>query len=164
MGSELGSVFLDFSVRKLRQHTSEIERCLARLSEEQVWYRRTENENAMGSLVLHLCGNVGQRVTAFTGRPDVRVRELEFSTKGGIAKTALMERLRVTVDEMVAILSTMPAEKIGQLVTVGEFHNTILESTYHMVGHFALHTGQIIFATKLMTGENLGFYQPPAPK
>jgi hypothetical protein len=27
-----------------------------------------------------------------------------------------------------------------------------------VVEHFSMHTGQIIFATKLLTGEDLGFY------
>jgi len=28
-----------------------------------------------------------------------------------------------------------------------------------VVEHFAQHTGQIIFATKMLTGEDLGFYR-----
>ncbi len=34
-----------------------------------------------------------------------------------------------------------------------------VEAVYHVVEHFAEHTGQIIFATKLLTGEQLGFYR-----
>ena len=29
----------------------------------------------------------------------------------------------------------------------------------HVVEHFSQHTGQIIFATKMLTGEDLGFYR-----
>jgi len=36
---------------------------------------------------------------------------------------------------------------------------TVLEAVYHVVEHFAGHTGQIIYATKLMTSEDLGFYK-----
>jgi uncharacterized damage-inducible protein DinB len=35
---------------------------------------------------------------------------------------------------------------------------TVLEAIYHVVEHFSMHTGQIIFATKLLTGEDLEFY------
>jgi hypothetical protein len=35
---------------------------------------------------------------------------------------------------------------------------TKLEAVYHVVEHFSMHTGQIIFATKLLTGEDMGFY------
>jgi hypothetical protein len=36
---------------------------------------------------------------------------------------------------------------------------TVLEAIYHVVEHFSGHTGQIIFATKFLKGEDLGFYQ-----
>jgi len=49
---------------------------------------------------------------------------------------------------------------------------TILAVIYHVVEHFSQHTGQILFATKAFTGEDMGFYahlskakpreQPPA--
>jgi hypothetical protein len=35
---------------------------------------------------------------------------------------------------------------------------SVLEAIYHVVEHFSLHTGQIIFATKLLTGSDMGFY------
>ena len=35
---------------------------------------------------------------------------------------------------------------------------TVLAAIYHVVEHFAGHTFQIIYATKLFTGEDLGFY------
>jgi hypothetical protein len=35
----------------------------------------------------------------------------------------------------------------------------VLEAIYHVVEHFSAHTGQIIFATKLLTQEDLGFYK-----
>jgi len=34
-----------------------------------------------------------------------------------------------------------------------------VEAVYHVVEHFAEHTGQIIFATKMLTGGDLGFYR-----
>lgn len=38
---------------------------------------------------------------------------------------------------------------------------TLLEAIYHVVEHFSGHTGQIIFATKLLTGADLGYYAHP---
>ena len=36
---------------------------------------------------------------------------------------------------------------------------TVLEAIYHVVEHFSMHTGQILFATKLLTGQDLGYYR-----
>jgi hypothetical protein len=35
----------------------------------------------------------------------------------------------------------------------------VLEAVYHVVEHFSMHTGQILFATKMFTGADLGFYR-----
>jgi hypothetical protein len=35
----------------------------------------------------------------------------------------------------------------------------VLEAIYHVVEHFSMHTGQIIFITKLLTTAELGFYR-----
>jgi hypothetical protein len=36
---------------------------------------------------------------------------------------------------------------------------TVLEAIYHVVEHFSLHTGQILYVTKLLRKEDLGFYK-----
>jgi len=81
-------LFLDYSARKLRQATGRIEDCLGRLTEEQIWARGAESENAVGNLVLHLSGNVRQWLVAGVGgRPDTRHRDAEFSARGGVASS-----------------------------------------------------------------------------
>ena len=44
---------------------------------------------------------------------------------------------------------------------------TLLGAIFHVVEHFSGHTAQIIFVTKMVTGEDLGFYahlsKPQAP-
>jgi hypothetical protein len=161
METTLDRLFIDFSISRLKQYSSEIEKCLARLDDERVWARGGQHENAVGNLVLHLCGNVQQRTSAIAGREHVRVREKEFLTTAGISVADLSERLRSTVDEAVAELSALSADRLSQRVVIAEFNQTILETIYHMEVHFALHSGQILFATKMMTGEDLGFYRPP---
>lgn len=163
MEPTLDRLYLDFSIQKLRQYSSEIQKCLSLLSDRQIWERGGANENAIGNLVLHLCGNVQQRITAIAGRPNDRVRAREFSADGGISGAQLTEMLLATVDEAIAVISAIPGERLRERVITGEFNQTVLESIYHMEVHFALHSGQIFSATKRLTGADLGFYKPPAP-
>ena len=39
---------------------------------------------------------------------------------------------------------------------------TVLEAIYHVVEHFAMHTGQIILLSKARTGNDLKLWQQPA--
>ena len=155
----LDRVFVDFSAKKLKQLFSRIQECVRKLNAEQVWARGSENENAVGNLVLHLTGNVRQWiVSGVGGAADVRVRDREFSTHGGIAASELLDRLEQTVNEAVTVLNSIPLERLLERVTIQKYNLPVMEAVYHVVEHFAQHTGQIIFATKWMTGEDLGFY------
>jgi uncharacterized damage-inducible protein DinB len=159
MPANLDRQFLDFSARKLEQLTGRIESCLGTLSDEQVWARGSANENAIGNLVLHLTGNVRQWiVSGIGGRPDVRQRDAEFAAAGGVSTAELLERLKSTVRETAAVLEQVSEERLAERITVQNYDVSVLEAIYHVVEHFAGHTGQIIFATKMLTGSDLGFY------
>jgi uncharacterized damage-inducible protein DinB len=160
MEQNLGPVFLNFSIDKLNQFAARIKQCLERLSHDQVWARRTENENAIGNLVLHLCGNVRQWIgSGVAGKPDVRQRDREFAERGEIQPAELWQRLERTVADAVTDLRQVPPGRLQEFVTIQSYHLTVMEAVYHVVEHFAQHTGQIILATKQFTGEDLGFYK-----
>jgi uncharacterized damage-inducible protein DinB len=152
-------IFLDFSANKLRQLESRIQSCLDRLDEDQIWMRDAETQNAVGNLVLHLCGNVRQWIlSSVGGQPDTRARDAEFAARGDVRIAELRERLAATVRDAARILDAMNAARLTERVRIQAYDVTVLEAVYHVVEHFAEHTGQIIFATKLFTREDLGFY------
>lgn len=167
-----GQVFLEFSVAKLRQYLARIHACLELLDEEQVWRRPAEVCNSAGNLCLHLAGNVRQWILhGIAGEPDVRRRDEEFAARGGIKKAELLERLDDTVRRACAVIESLPQEQLLDMVRPQNYEVTVLEAVYHVVEHFSGHTGQIIAATRAMTGADLGFYRhlsgastaPPPP-
>jgi uncharacterized damage-inducible protein DinB len=161
MESATDRIFVQFSVNKLKQLAGRVQDCLGRLSADQVWSRGSENENAIGNIVLHLCGNLRQWIgTGVGGKPDIRVRDREFAARGDIEPADLAERLRTGVDDATAIISAVTSERLSQKMTpVQNYDVTVLEAIYHVVEHFAQHTGQIIYATKQLRGEDLGYYK-----
>ena len=161
MNSSLDRLFLDVSADTLSQHAKRIATCLEKLTYDQIWTRGTENENAVGNLVLHLCGNVRQWiVSGVGGQPDVRVRDAEFAARGSLKPGELGKLLEETVRQAVAVLRELPVERLKERVTIQSYDLTLFEAVYHVVEHFAQHTGQVIYATKLLTGEDLGLYRP----
>jgi len=153
-------LFLDYSAAKLEQYASRIESCLEHLSDEQVWARGQENENAIANLLLHLCGNVRQWIIAsIGGQSDQRQRNLEFSARQGQSKAELLEQMRATVDEAVAIIRQVTAAMLAERRVIQGYEVSVLGAIYQVVEHFSGHTGQIIFATKMLTGADLGFFR-----
>jgi hypothetical protein len=153
------SLFLQFSTAKLRQYTDRIEVCLGKLTEAQIWTRGGQNENAIGNLALHLNGNVRQWiVTSLGNKPFTRDRDSEFSTRQGHAPADLATSLRQTIGEAVQIISSLDTDRLIRMYEIQNYRVSGVEAVYHVVEHFAEHTGQIIFATKTLTGEDMGFY------
>jgi uncharacterized damage-inducible protein DinB len=160
MTDTLHQEFLRCSVERLLMQSGRIESCLGKLTSEQVWARGSESENAIGNLVLHLCGNVRQWIiSGVGGAPDMRQRDQEFAARGGVPVSELVDRLRATVDEVAGVLDRVTAERLAEPLVIQGYHATGLAAIYHVVEHFSGHTGQIIFATKMLTGEDLGFYR-----
>jgi uncharacterized damage-inducible protein DinB len=154
------AIFLKFSADKLEQLHGRIQDCLARLTPEQIWSRNSENENAAGNLVLHLSGNVRQWIgSGVAGLPDHRERDAEFDARGGKSSQELAELLKTRVDEAASIIRTIPANRLTERITPQGHDVSVLEAIAHVVEHFSMHTGQIILLTKMLTGEDLGYYQ-----
>ena len=153
--------FLKYSAEQLLTLSGRIEDCLGRLSAEQVWSRNSDNQNAVGNMVLHLCGNLRQWIIGGVGgQPDVRDRDAEFAARGGLQPAELAAKLKATVSEAAEVIRALPVERLGERKTIQKvYETTLMEAIYHVVEHFAQHTGQIIFATKLLTGEDLGYYK-----
>lgn len=156
----LDRLFLNYSAAKLELYASRIEACLARLNDEQVWARGQENENAIANLILHLCGNVRQWIiSGIGGQADQRQRDLEFSARAGVSRAQLTDRLRATVNEAVVVIRKVPLAVLSERRTIQGNDVAGIEAIYQVVEHFSGHTGQIIFATKMLTGTDLGFFR-----
>jgi uncharacterized damage-inducible protein DinB len=152
--------FIDWALRKLNQSHERVQSCAARLTDEQMWWRGGANENAMGNLILHLCGNMNQWIgTGVAGKPDTRDRDSEFDAQAGISRDELMKQLAETVAETVRLIGALPHDQLTEpLNPVQDYHVTKLEAIGHVVEHFGYHTGQIVFLTKALTHADLGFY------
>ena len=162
MNSELGPLFCSHSTKKLEQMTGHIETCLSKLDDASIWSRNGSHENTVGNLVLHLEGNVRQwMIHGIGGLPDVRQRDLEFSAAGGTSATELSAHLRETVNRAMEIIGGLSPERLADRITAQNSTVSALEAIYQVVGHFQQHTGQIMFATKQLIGDGLGFYHPP---
>ncbi len=156
---QIPDIFFSFSLRKLKLLASRIDDCLSRLDDERVWARSGENANAIGNLVLHLCGNVRQWVVSgIGGEQDVRQRAAEFAAREETSAAELRLLLEQVIGQSTAIIERLPPERLPEQLTIQGYSVTVLEAIYTVVEHFAQHTGQIIFATKLLTGSDLGYY------
>ena len=145
-----------------RVYLPRIAACISALSAEQIWWRPNSASNSVGNLVLHLEGNVRQWIiSGLGGRPDRRVRDLEFSERRPIPSVALISRLRTTVKEAGRVLRKLDGEALAKTYSIQGFRVTGLRAVFHVAEHFSHHAGQIILLAKLLVGKDLKFTRLP---
>lgn len=141
------------------EYLPKIERCLERLSDEQIWWRPNEDSNSVGNLLLHLCGNAQQWiVSGLGGEEDNRVRQSEFDERRIISRQDLLTKTKATLTRVDATLAQFDESRLLETFQIQGTTVTALEAIFHVTEHFSMHTGQIILLTKMIGGTDLGFY------
>lgn len=155
----ISNEFLEQSIYYLEVNTPRIEKCLAELSEEEVWQRPNGLSNSVGNLLLHLCGNITQYIISSLGQmPDHRVRDAEFAAQGGFSKAELMQKLTETVSNACEVIRTLDQNDLLRSRSVQGFQLSAIGIIIHVTEHYSYHTGQIAFWTKQLKNKDLAFY------
>lgn len=143
----------------VQDYFPKIQRCLEQLTEEDIWWKPNSRTNSIGNLMLHLSGNARQWVVSGIGKaPDTRERSKEFAAEGPMPVAELMDQLHNTLDDVTGVLSALSPDRLSETLTIQGNDVTVQEALYHVVEHFSMHTGQIIYITKLRCGKDLAFY------
>ena len=158
--NEFGAAFIAQSRYYLaKDYLPKIERSLALLNEEQIWWRSNPQSNSVGNLLLHLSGNVRQWiVVGLGGATDTRDRDAEFAQRNAIPRDELIGRLKQTLHEADETLAALDPERLLEKIRIQGLEVSVLEAILHVVEHFSMHAGQIIYITKLLSASDLHFY------
>ena len=155
------SLFLEVSHRKLLdEYWPRMRVCVESLTDQDVWWRPNDASNSIGNLLLHLNGNVRQwLVGAFSQASDTRDRPAEFAERHHVPRAALLETLGATMHEASATLLRITEADLLKTLHIQGYTVSGVEAVYHVVEHFGMHYGQILYITKLTRGQDLGFYR-----
>ncbi|MEP7305092.1 MAG: DinB family protein [Acidobacteriota bacterium] len=158
---DVTKAFLEFSRHKLiEEYSPRLRAAVECLTDEQVWWRPNEASNSVGNLLLHLNGNVRQwLVGTFTRGEDARDRPAEFAERQLIPASRLLDMLDRTLQEVAAVLSRVSEQELLATYRIQGYTASGLAVVYHVVEHFGMHYGQILYVAKLLHGADLGFYK-----
>ncbi len=152
--------FITQCIYRLNENTSKIKTCLEELNEEELWQRPNESSNSVGNMLLHLCGNIRQyAISSLKSIPDIRERDLEFSTNGGYSKEELLNQLSETVDEAISIIKAADENSLLKQRSVQGFNLTGIGIITHVTEHYSYHSGQIIYRIKQLKNKEFDLYK-----
>lgn len=149
----------------VEEYLPKIERCVEKLTDDQIWWRPNPESNSIGNLLLHLSGNARQWiVSGLGGATDERKRQSEFDAREGIGREELLATLRTTVAEVASVLESFAPDRLLHEYPIQGTTATALSAIFHVTEHFSMHTGQIILLTKMLANVDLVFYDFSAGK
>ena len=149
--SDINAVALEaLRVRITKVMPAQIKACLDQLADEQLWWRPNENSNSVGNLTLHVCGAVQHFLNRGVGGQEyTRDRPAEFSTTL-MAKAKLEEILAETITRADQTFANLEASRLSDPSTEPAYYSTVFEDLFGVAIHVAVHTGQIVFITKML--------------
>jgi uncharacterized damage-inducible protein DinB len=157
--------FARYAVVKLEQNLAQVLRCMAQLSDAELWHRPNESSNSIGNLLLHLAGNVRQWIVAGVGgQPFERNRPAEFAERGPQPGCELASKLRQTVTEAIGVISKLDPAGLRVPRSIQDYEVCTLVAVFHVVEHFSFHTGQIVYAAKALRPVDLQVYDAQGHK
>ena len=71
----------------------------------------------------------------------------------------VMSVLRDAVSDADAVLESFEHSRLLDRFQIQGLEVRGLDAIYHVVEHFSMHTGQILYLAKMRTGSSLGFYE-----
>ena len=144
----------------MRHYPAQLRAALEALTDEQLWWRPNDAANAVGNLVLHVCGSTRHFLGRGVGGTDyVRDRPAEFAAQGGVPAAQLMRMLSDVVDAACACVDRQTVDELLAVRTIQQrYRESGLQAVLHVLEHFSGHAGQIYFWTKQVTGQDLKFY------
>lgn len=147
--------FQAISSKMFQYYKSLADKAMAVLTEEEIHYQPNQTSNSIAILVKHMSGNMSSRFTDFLtsdGEKEWRNRDDEF-----VDTYANKEDMLADWEKGWACLFAALADTTGEcmtdLVYIRNEGHTVLEAITRQVAHYAYHTGQIVYLSKILRDE-----------
>lgn len=158
-GKLLQTLRVEMRRRWEEESLSRAKKCVAMLSEEEIWHRFNDNALSAGNILLHLRGNIRQWVVCgLGGEPDDRNRDAEFEANRTAKKEGLVGGLEGTVREALEVVDRLRPEQVLASVAVQGFQESGLSILIHVTEHFSYHVGELTYITKLLKNADTRYY------
>ncbi len=155
MNGDVSLAFMARSGYQIDHARDKINHCLDQLRTEDVWWAPRAGCNPIGVIIRHLMGNLRQwAVSAMGGEPDVRDRPSEFRVLERVPKDELQAEFNGVLDRVREIYSRISVSDLLEPKRIQGFDTMTLDAIYETMCHLELHTGQVLYLTRLRLGHD----------
>jgi Protein of unknown function (DUF1572) len=154
--SDIGTVFLQETISRLRREKSIGDRALAQIPDDALHTQPNPESNSIAQIVKHLSGNMVSRWTDFLttdGEKPDRHRDAEFIDDAA-DKTVVFERWERGWACMLGALESLTPDDLLKTITIRNEPLSVIGAIQRQVTHVPYHVGQIVYLAKMFKGED----------
>lgn len=151
--NDLGPHLIDMHREKLSDLLRRSREALEQLSDEDVNWRPNAESNSIANLIIHMAGNLHQRLSSgIGGAPDRRDRDAEFSASQYHPRQHLPGVLEEAFRQAETILCGLTPDQLAHPQRIRNRQVTVLDVLFTVATHMSEHVGQILYIAKLRLG------------
>lgn len=132
------------------------DRTLDQLSEKDLHWRQSADDNSIAIIIKHVVGNMLSRWTNFLmedGEKSWRDRDQEFENPPQTKKD-LIEYWEKGWQCLFNALDTVNGENFDSTIKIRGEEHTIIQAVNRQLAHYASHVGQLVLLGKMLRGKN----------
>ncbi|MGM0884051.1 MAG: DinB family protein [Bacillota bacterium] len=149
-------------LRKFEEIQRRILLVLEQLSDEEVNWRPNESSNSIANLIVHISGNVNERIIKGIHKKGInRNRDEEFEDLCR-TKQELMDITNESFNEVIETITSITKEAWLKTQMVRNKERTHLDMLIQCATHFSEHMGQILYIGKII--KNSEYVMTSIPK
>ncbi|MBM6617794.1 DUF1572 family protein [Bacillus suaedaesalsae] len=147
---DVNQIVLNNLLLKFDQIKSRMLFVIEQLNDEKLNWRPNEESNSIANLVLHISGNIHQRIEAgILGLEDNRDRDGEFDVNQTLSKKEVIELIQRNFHFLEVTIKKLTCEGLLRLQKVRNNNVTVLDVLLQCSTHFSEHLGQILYIGKM---------------
>lgn len=148
----MGSDYLESARKQFEYYKMLGEKTLDQLSDDQLFWKYSEQSNSIATIVKHLWGNMLSRWTDFLttdGEKDWRDRDAEFDQEPS-SRAELMEKWNEGWQCLLNALQSLEPSDLERVIYIRHMGHTVLEAIQRQLAHYPYHIGQIVLVGKML--------------
>ena len=153
---EIAPEFLGEIRAIFRSQKQMIDKTLAQLSNEELFWQHDPESNSIAIIIKHLGGNMISRWTDFLttdGEKPNRNRDGEFITDKDSAES-IKQLLAQGYQVFFATIDSITTDDLLKTILIRNEPHTVIKALQRQVSHYGYHVGQIVYIAKQIKQED----------
>lgn len=124
------------------------------LNDDQINWRFNSECNSIANIVVHIRGNIHQRIEAgILGKPDTRDREAEFDPGVRLTLQEAKQMIEESFDLLENTIHNLSGDDLLNKQTVRGKSVTLYDVLNQCNAHFSEHLGQVLYVAKMLLAD-----------